>query len=188
MGMNKVLAAAALATTGAFGVTEAEAGGVQWSVTVGSPFYAPAPVYIPPPPVLYGPPVPVFWARGHHQPRHWDRDGDGIPNRYDHRYTPRWDRDGDGVPNRYDRYPNGRHGWQGYSGGHVGTTGTADTMAAAASIGVAATAVATAAAVAGTMAAADTAAAATKACLAPSGGAPTQRAFQPNTLRCRFCT
>ena len=50
MGMNKVLAAAALATTGAFGVTEAEAGGVQWSVTVGSPFYAPAPVYIPPPP------------------------------------------------------------------------------------------------------------------------------------------
>jgi hypothetical protein len=123
MGMNKVLAAAALATTGAFGVTEAEAGGVQWSVTVGSPFYAPAPVYIPPPPVLYGPPVPVFWARGYHQPRHWDRDGDGIPNRYDHRYTPRWDRDGDGVPNRYDRYPNGRHGWQGYSGGHRGYDG-----------------------------------------------------------------
>jgi opacity protein-like surface antigen len=28
-----------------------------------------------------------------------DRDGDGIPNRFDH------DRDGDGVPDRYDAYP-----------------------------------------------------------------------------------
>ena len=32
------------------------------------------------------------WRRG-------DRDGDGIPNRYDR------DRDGDGVPNRYDQRP-----------------------------------------------------------------------------------
>lgn len=31
------------------------------------------------------------------QPGGWDRDGDGIPNRYDR------DRDGDGVQNRYDR-------------------------------------------------------------------------------------
>jgi len=29
----------------------------------------------------------------------WDRDHDGVPNRYDR------DRDGDGVPNRYDRRP-----------------------------------------------------------------------------------
>ena len=29
-----------------------------------------------------------------------DRDGDGIPNRYDR------DRDGDGVPNRFDSRPN----------------------------------------------------------------------------------
>ncbi|HZM46938.1 MAG TPA: hypothetical protein VFC14_19120 [Burkholderiales bacterium] len=53
----------------------------------------------------------------------WDRDGDGIPNRYDrtpygrrfadndrygrwHYGGPRWDRDGDGVPNRYDARPN----------------------------------------------------------------------------------
>ena len=35
---------------------------------------------------------PVAWHPG-------DRDGDGIPNRYDR------DRDGDGVPNRYDRLP-----------------------------------------------------------------------------------
>lgn len=29
----------------------------------------------------------------------WDRDRDGVPNRYDR------DRDGDGVSNRYDRFP-----------------------------------------------------------------------------------
>jgi len=32
----------------------------------------------------------------------WDRDGDGIPNRYDRV------RDGDGVPNRFDRFPDNR--------------------------------------------------------------------------------
>jgi hypothetical protein len=32
--------------------------------------------------------------------RGWDRDRDGIPNRFDR------DRDNDGVPNRYDRRPN----------------------------------------------------------------------------------
>jgi hypothetical protein len=125
MGMNRFLAVAALATTGAFGVADAEARGdvdVQWSVTVGSPFYAPPPVVLPRP--VFVAPAPVYWQRGHHnyhQPRHWDRDGDGIPNRYDHRYNPRWDRDGDGVPNRYDRYPNGRHhGWRGGHHGHGG--------------------------------------------------------------------
>ncbi len=30
----------------------------------------------------------------------WDRDRDGVPNRYDR------DRDGDGVPNHRDRFPN----------------------------------------------------------------------------------
>ena len=39
----------------------------------------------------------------------WDRDGDGIPNRYDRLYNPAWDRDGDGIPNRYDRVDNLRH-------------------------------------------------------------------------------
>lgn len=33
----------------------------------------------------------------------WDRDGDGVANRYDR------DRDGDGVPNRYDRRPDNPH-------------------------------------------------------------------------------
>jgi hypothetical protein len=35
------------------------------------------------------------WARG-------DRDGDGIPNRYDNVNNRRGDRDRDGIPNRYD--------------------------------------------------------------------------------------
>jgi hypothetical protein len=35
-----------------------------------------------------------------YRPTRRDRDGDGVPNRYDR------DRDGDGVPNRWDRYPN----------------------------------------------------------------------------------
>ena len=45
---------------------------------------------------------PLWVERGgrwYLQPGGWDRDGDGIPNRYDK------DRDGDGVPNRYDRRP-----------------------------------------------------------------------------------
>lgn len=73
------------------------------SITIGSP-----------------PPSGYVWAPGYRQapphhyhavPSRWDRDGDGIPNRYD-RYDNRrgafgdWDRDG--VPNMFDRY-NNRH-------------------------------------------------------------------------------
>ena len=133
MSMNRLLGAAALAAMGGLGVDSAEAGevGVRWSVTIGSPFYAqPAPVYVPPAPILYRPAVPVVWHGGYQQPRRWDRDGDGIPNRHDHRYNPRWDRDGDGIPNRYDRHygggwhdGRGGHGWRGrddWRGGHPG--------------------------------------------------------------------
>ena len=123
MSMNRFLAAAALAATGAFGAAEAQARDVdvQWSVTLGSPIYAPGPVYVHPAPI-YRAPVAGYWHGGYHQPRYWDRDGDGIPNRYDHRYNPRWDRDGDGIPNRYDRHPGrGGHGGRdgrGWDGGH----------------------------------------------------------------------
>ena len=83
---------------------------VQFSVTIGSPAWV-----VPPLPVLR----PAFVApsygyadrrheRSYRAPTRWDRDGDGIPNRYDRVYNPRWDRDGDGIPNRYDRYDNSR--------------------------------------------------------------------------------
>ena len=101
---------------------------VQWSVTIGAPLYTqpypvysqsypvysqPYPVYSQPYPV-YSQPYPVYpqrqyHARGYQQPTRWDRDGDGIPNRYDPVYNPRWDRDGDGIPNRYDRNDHARN-------------------------------------------------------------------------------
>lgn len=91
---------------------------VQWSVTIGNPVpgvVVGAPVYGVPAPVYGAPayrvPAPVYrephWRESRYrEPTRWDRDGDGIPNRYDRVYNPRWDRDGDGVPNRYDRHPN----------------------------------------------------------------------------------
>jgi hypothetical protein len=70
--------------------------------------------FYPPPPhrgyivtPSYVPPAP-HW-RGHNERRwddrrgRWDRDHDGVPNRYDR------DRDGDGVPNRFDRRPDNRY-------------------------------------------------------------------------------
>ena len=107
--MNSKTVFAGLALAGALAAAAAPAhagGNVQWSVTIGAPL--PAVVvrdtYYP-----YHPRPPVVVV-----PRHvgnWDRDGDGIPNRYDRVYNPRWDRDGDGVPNRHDRYPDGRRGY-----------------------------------------------------------------------------
>lgn len=42
-----------------------------------------------------------------------DRDGDGIPNRYDNRpNNPRGDQDRDGIPNRWDNRPLNPHGDQ----------------------------------------------------------------------------
>ena len=98
---------------------------VQWSVTIGAPigvpiYSQPYPVYSQPYPVysqpyaVYSQPYPAYpqrqyHARGYQQPTRWDRDGDGIPNRYDPVYNPPWDRDGDGIPNRYDRYDRDDH-------------------------------------------------------------------------------
>jgi len=103
-----VVAAALAATLGGVGVAQARGGAdVQWSVTIGAPVGVP--VYAAPYPV-YRQPAPVYRAYPSYQePTRWDRDGDGIPNRYDRVYNPRWDRDGDGIPNRYDRRDNLRH-------------------------------------------------------------------------------
>ncbi|HET7526759.1 MAG TPA: hypothetical protein VFK10_12515, partial [Burkholderiaceae bacterium] len=81
MSMHKFLAAAALATIGTLGAAAAHAD-VQWSVTIGAPFYVPAPPVLVPAPV-YRAPAPVYWQHGYQTPRRWDRDGDGIPDRYD---------------------------------------------------------------------------------------------------------
>ena len=110
MNKTRLLATAALALTGVLGAGAAQAAAdVSWSVTVGShgPVWVPAPAIVRP---AYPAPVVVVpdYHRGYRQPTRWDRDGDGIPNRYDRVYNPRWDRDGDGVPNRYDRFDNRR--------------------------------------------------------------------------------
>ena len=118
MNKTRLLATAALALTGVLGVGAAQAAAdVSWSVTIGSHGpVLPVPAIIRPVPVMHPVPVmrpvyptPVVYPapdhrRGYRQPSQWDRDGDGIPNRYDRLYNPRWDRDGDGIPNRYDRH------------------------------------------------------------------------------------
>jgi hypothetical protein len=106
MSKTRFAIAAALALTAALGASVAHARGpdVQWSVTIGAPIFLPAPVVRYPAPVHYQPP-PVYYPHSRYQaPTHWDRDGDGIPNRHDRRYNPAWDVDGDGIPNRHDRY------------------------------------------------------------------------------------
>ena len=106
MSKTRFAIAAALALTAALGTGLAHARGpdVQWSVTIGAPIFVPAPVYRQPAPVYY-PPQRIYYPHARYQePTHWDRDGDGIPNRHDRRYNPRWDVDGDGIPNRHDRY------------------------------------------------------------------------------------
>ncbi|WP_019142472.1 hypothetical protein [Noviherbaspirillum massiliense] len=57
-------------------------------------YVQPAPVYVQPRPV-YVQPEPVVIERRHWHERHWR----GA-------HPARFDRDGDGVPNRYDRRPN----------------------------------------------------------------------------------
>jgi hypothetical protein len=132
------------------GAAQARDVDVQWSVTIGTPgttrtvpvYSAPVPEYGYPVPVYRQPPpvyryvVPVYGHNRYYRvPTAWDRDGDGIPNRYDRVYNPVWDRDGDGIPDRRDaRYnppwdrdgdgiPN-RHdrdgGYRPDRGGHVG--------------------------------------------------------------------
>jgi hypothetical protein len=118
MSKSKLLIAAAIAlgATLSAGAAQASHDDVQWSVTIGSPVGVPvynAPVYSAPavvhtqPVYVHPQPRHVREHRGYRQPTRWDRDGDGIPNRYDTRYTPRWDIDGDGIANRHDRDADG---------------------------------------------------------------------------------
>lgn len=113
---GKKMAIVAVALAGALGTGLAQArdrDDVQWSVTIGNP----APYYGRGVEVVR-PYVPARPYREVQRPTRWDRDGDGIPNRYDRVYNPPWDRDGDGIPNRYDRHDGRRDGrYDGYRGG-----------------------------------------------------------------------
>ena len=113
---GKKMAIVAVALAGALGAGLAQArdrDDVQWSVTIGNP----VPYYGRGVEVVR-PYVPARPYREVQRPTRWDRDGDGIPNRYDRVYNPPWDRDGDGIPNRYDRHDGRRDGrYDGYRGG-----------------------------------------------------------------------
>ena len=119
MSKSRLLAVAALVATSSLGagVAQAQETYVNWSITIGTPVpmvpVLPAPVIVRPAPVVVQPAphyvrYPHYEERGYHQPTRWDRDGDGIPNRYDRVYNPVWDRDGDGIPNNRDHFDNRR--------------------------------------------------------------------------------
>jgi len=89
----KALAIVAVALAGAVGTTFAEArdnSNVQFSVQIGQPVFG---AWV----------QPVHDVRIHRPYGGYDRDHDGIPNRYDRHYNPRGDRDRDGIPNYRDR-------------------------------------------------------------------------------------
>jgi len=120
----KKLAIAAVALAAGLAAASVEARGrddVQWSITIGNP--APWAVQTLPGPALLVRSHDGFYGRSYDRrhdrfraaPTRWDRDGDGIPNRYDRVYNPRWDRDGDGIPNRYDRRDDRRFGRDGHA-------------------------------------------------------------------------
>lgn len=103
-----IVTTAALTATLGTGLAQANQGAdVQWSVTIGAPGVVPA--YSAPYPV-YRQPAPVYRTYpsypSYQHPSRWDRDGDGIPNRYDRWNNLRHDRDGDGIPNRRDYHDN----------------------------------------------------------------------------------
>ena len=127
MNVISKLAALSLAVAGSLGTGVAQAHtDVQWSVSIGGPIgvslygqpYG-APVYTGPVVVRSPLYVQAVYGGGWH-----DRDHDGIPNRYDHRYNPRWDHDGDGIPNRYDHRYNPRWDHEDHGRGHDQGHGT----------------------------------------------------------------
>ncbi len=95
-----LLAVAALGATAAsaqvYGSISINLPGPPIAVMPAPPVYVrPAPVYVQPAPRHYAP-APVYYGRG---PGYYGHERRGY-------YPTRWDRDGDGVPNRYDSRPN----------------------------------------------------------------------------------
>lgn len=130
----KTLAVAAVALGAVGAASVAHASDIAFSIGFSTPGYAhPAPVYVQPAPVYVQPdpvyvrPAPVYVQPQVGYVQHYsyrrnverrgpygDRDGDGIPNRFDpdsrwyepHHSRHGWvDSDRDGVPNRYDQRP-----------------------------------------------------------------------------------
>ncbi len=123
MRLRRLAITAAALLTGALATGVAHAGpNVHWQLSVETPtIRLPGRVVIPLPPILLPRAVvvaPQYEDRSYREPRHWDHDGDGVPNRYDHRYNPRWDRDGDGIPNRRDANPSDPRNGRGWHGDH----------------------------------------------------------------------
>lgn len=136
LAFTRALVAGFLAVGGLAATSAAHArSDVSFSIGIGAPVghVYPAPVYVQPQPVyvqprpvfvqpqpVYVQPQPVYghgYQQHHHRRGPWgDRDGDGVPNRYDrhpgyddrgygHGHGGGRDADRDGVPNRYDRAP-----------------------------------------------------------------------------------
>lgn len=96
-----LIAAAGLSGCVAYGGAPYGSAGVYYDNS--SPYYGPGYYGNTVPYVIDNRPAYIYGNSGYTRaPRSgWrDRDGDGVPNRYDR------DRDGDGVRNRRDAYPN----------------------------------------------------------------------------------
>ena len=94
MNMRKLAATTTLLLTGVLATASAHAGpNVQWQISVETPVIRlPGHVVLPLPPI----PLPrVVVAAPYPGERAW-------------REPSRWDRDGDGIPNRYDAHPDGQ--------------------------------------------------------------------------------
>ena len=106
MSKSKWIAAGALAVAGMLTAGAAHAGraDVQWSVTVGAPIGVP--VYTQPGRVVADP-APVYVQPAPFYVQSYPAYRDGYRRPYGphphYREPTRWDRDGDGIPNRYDR-------------------------------------------------------------------------------------
>lgn len=105
-----VLSVAALGATAAsaqvWGSVSINLPGPPIAVMPAPPVYVrPAPVYVQPAPRYYAP-APVYYGNGPGYYRHDNYRGDNYRHGNRGYAATRWDRDGDGVPNRYDSRPN----------------------------------------------------------------------------------
>lgn len=121
MSLNRHLALALIAAAGALSAGAAAAHpDVRWAVSVNAPPVAVQVASDRGYGVVALPVVNRYGYPVYREPTRWDRDADGIPDRYEYRSRhhhhrhERWERcepdsDRDGVPDRYDRRPYNPH-------------------------------------------------------------------------------